>query len=77
MDIIVMIYWTAIGLNGTRISTESIVNGIKEDIMILLVYVFLTFLYEQDISLIVGLMCFMIDMSILELVEFIIKRRYK
>ena len=77
MDIIVMIYWTAIGLNGTRISTESIVNGIKEDIMILLVYVFLTFLYEQEISLIVGLMCFMIDMSILELVEFIIKRRYK
>ena len=52
-------------------------SGIKEDMMILLLYVFLTFLYEQEISLIIGLMCFMIDMSILELVEFIIKRRYK
>ena len=49
----------------------------EEDIMILLLCIFLTFLYEKDISLILSLMAFMIDMSILELVEFIIKRRYK
>ena len=52
-------------------------NGIREGMMILLLYVFLTFLYEQDISLILSLMAFIIDMSILDLVEFVIKRRYK
>lgn len=41
------------------------------------IYIFLTFFYNQDISLIIGLMSFMIDMSILELIEFVIKRRYK
>lgn len=45
--------------------------------MILLLYIFLTFFYKQDISLIIGLMAFIIDTSILELVEFIVKRRYK
>jgi len=53
------------------------VSGTKEGITILLLCIFLTFLYEQDISLILSLMAFIIDMSILELVEFIIKRRYK